>query len=106
MRNAQGDAATGKMGTHADDHDDQHERQTCKHRPLEPQLAVLEVEPHLEHVAHELGVMGELLAHASAGGAYEGAVGRHGSEEGAEGKVCDGVVTVKPDMRGFMLPGE
>lgn len=93
------------MGTHADDHDDQHERQSCKHRPLEPQFAVLEVEAHLEPVAHELGVVGELLAYGSTSRAQEGTVGPHSNEEGTEGKVCDGVVTVEPDMGGFVLQG-
>lgn len=52
--------------THPDDDEDEHDPEHGDDRALEPHLAVLEREAHLAHIAHELGMARELLAHARA----------------------------------------
>ena len=61
--------------THPDNDEDEHDPQDGDNGALEPLFAVLEREAHLAHVAHELGVAGELLAHCRADiGRAEGGV--------------------------------
>jgi len=60
-------------------------------------FTVLRIEAHVEHITHELRVMGELFAHACTGRRKKGGIGGPECSEGAEREVCDGIVTIKPD---------
>jgi hypothetical protein len=67
--------------THADDNkdnDEGHGRQYCT---LEPQLAIFEVEAHLDQIAHELRLSAELFADHCSSGWLECAIDTEESEE-------------------------
>jgi len=92
-----------KKEVKSDNHKHEHEAENGDDCPFEPEFAVLEVETHLEHVSQQLAVMREFFTYTGTCGASEGVVSQQEGENGAERKVCNGIVTVEPDMRRFTL---
>jgi hypothetical protein len=93
----------GKMKAYPDAHEHDRHGQRNQDGTLEPQLAVLEVETHLDHVSHELGLAAELLAHGGADGGLEGTVCTHDSCECGENEISDRGISIKADIRWLVL---
>ena len=90
-------SASAKL-THPHDDEHEHNSDDGDDRALEPNLAILDAEPHVRHIMHQIRVPPELATHARADlrGA-EGRVARKDGRDEHEGKVCNGVVAVEPD---------
>ena len=88
----------GRRAAHSDDDKDYDQGQGRQHGALEPQLAILEIEPHLDQIAHELGLSAELFADHGPRGGLEGAIDADEGEERGEDEIGNERISVKPDM--------
>lgn len=89
----------GEEEVQPDDYEDKHEGDKSKDGPLEPALAVFEIEPHLHEIAEELRVVRQLFADGCAGRGMEDGIGRDDGDKCTKRKVCDGVVAVEAYVR-------
>jgi hypothetical protein len=61
---------------YSDDHDDEQNSKSGKDGAFYPPFTIFESEPHLKHIAHELGVVREFLTDAGTCGAVESTIRR------------------------------
>lgn len=93
-----------RRATYPNDNEDKHDAYDPHDRALEPQLTVLDIEPHLDHVAHEFRVSRELLADPSAHILVAvRRVADNQRRDDHEGGVGDGVVAVEAHEGGDAL---
>jgi hypothetical protein len=86
-----------KACAYPNDNEHNHDHYKHQHPPLEPQLAVFEVEAHFGQIPHEIGLPRQLLADNSTHRRAECGIRAKNREECAKREVCNGVIPVKPD---------
>lgn len=91
------------MSTYPDDNKHDHNYQRSQYGSFEPQLAVLQVQAHSGHLAHEIRLTSELLTCNGTQRSAEGCIGADESKECAKGEVGNGVITIEAYEGGYAL---